>query len=327
MAKLIATVGTSRYLVSSKPCISLRAIPHEDFEQLMKPPRPPTPATLIVIRGIDSISSSWLKKTVETMVAVDDVFCEDFLSTILFLSSMEDTTPALDNDAKILLKSWGSIITSPCYTKRASMLSSGPYFLWGMDVHKIHKLYPDPYGAFTYGVVQSDEDPTRWGIIAIFKYSCLLLIPRSSYERVLTDLIPVPSRLYFPPPSESRPLSGKRLAIKDIYDIRGLKTSMCCKSYEACYGERSQTAKSIELLLALGAVIVAKAKTVQLASGLGPRDWIDYQCPFNPRGDGYLDPDCSSAGSAASVAAYDWLDFSIGSDSTCFLIKSSTFSL
>lgn len=140
-----------------------------------------------------------------------------------------------------------------------------------------------------------------------------------------TDLIPVPSRLYFAQPSEAQPLSGKRLAIKDIYDIRGLKTSMCCKSYEACYGESNQTARAIQLLLTLGAVIVAKAKTVQLASGLGPRDWIDYQCPFNPRGDGYLDPDCSSTGSAAAVAAYDWLDFSIGSDSTVVLIKSLTF--
>ena len=101
---------------------------------------------------------------------------------------------------------------------------------------------------------------------------------------------------------------------------------MCCKSYEACYGQSRHTAEAIRLLLALGAVIVAKAKTVQLASGLGPRDWIDYQCPFNPRGDGYLDPDCSSTGSAVGVAAYDWLDFSIGSDSKYFLAKVLVFS-
>jgi Asp-tRNA(Asn)/Glu-tRNA(Gln) amidotransferase A subunit family amidase len=140
-----------------------------------------------------------------------------------------------------------------------------------------------------------------------------------------TNLIPVPSRLYFPPPSETKPLSGKRLAIKDIYDIRGLKTSMCCRSYEACYHESSQTAKAIQILIILGAVIVAKAKTSQLVSGLGPLDWIDYQCPFNPRGDGYLNPNCSSTGSAVGIAAYDWLDCSIGSDSMLFLIKSVMF--
>jgi Asp-tRNA(Asn)/Glu-tRNA(Gln) amidotransferase A subunit family amidase len=48
---------------------------------------------------------------------------------------------------------------------------------------------------------------------------------------------------------------------------------------------------------------------------MGPRDWVDYQPPFNPRGDGYLDPGCSSAGSGAALAGYDWLDVTIGSDS------------
>lgn len=63
------------------------------------------------------------------------------------------------------------------------------------------------------------------------------LMSRFSYERVLTDLIPVPPRLLSVPPTDLKPLSGKRLAIQDIYDIRGVKTSMGCRSYEACYGE------------------------------------------------------------------------------------------
>ena len=103
--------------------------------------------------------------------------------------------------------------------------------------------------------------------------------------------------------------------MKDIYDIRGLKTSVCSKAYEAFHAEATTTAASIQQLIDLGAVIIGKTKTVQFASGMAPRDWIDYQCPFNPRGDGYLDPDCSSSGSAAAIAAYNWLDFSIGSDS------------
>ncbi|KAH6637210.1 hypothetical protein F5144DRAFT_487713 [Chaetomium tenue] len=47
-----------------------------------------------------------------------------------------------------------------------------------------------------------------------------------------------------------------------------------------------------------------------------PSDWIDYHCPFNPRGDGYLVPEGSSSGSAAAVAAYDWLDASLGTDTS-----------
>ena len=62
-------------------------------------------------------------------------------------------------------------------------------------------------------------------------------------------------------------------------------------------------------------MIVGKAKTVQFASGEKPRDWLDFQCSFNARGDGYLDPGCSSTGSAAAVGAYSWIDIAIGTDS------------
>ena len=44
-------------------------------------------------------------------------------------------------------------------------------------------------------------------------------------------------------------------------------------------------------------------------------DWIDYHCPFNPRGEGYFTASGSSTGSAAGIAAYDWLDITIGTDS------------
>jgi len=103
--------------------------------------------------------------------------------------------------------------------------------------------------------------------------------------------------------------------VKDIFDINGLKTSGSCKAYEACYPEATTTASAIQFLIDQGAVIVAKAKTTQFASGMGSRDWIEYQCPFNPRGDGFLDPDCSSSGSAAGISAYEWLDYAISSDS------------
>lgn len=40
----------------------------------------------------------------------------------------------------------------------------------------------------------------------------------------------------------------------------------------------------------------------------------DYTAPFNPRGDSYQSPSSSSAGSAVALAAYPWLDFTIGTD-------------
>src|SRR5687767_15981396 len=49
-------------------------------------------------------------------------------------------------------------------------------------------------------------------------------------------------------------------------------------------------------------------------SDYGILDWVSQLAPFNPRGDGYQDPSSSSSGAGASIAAYEWLDIAIGSD-------------
>lgn len=41
---------------------------------------------------------------------------------------------------------------------------------------------------------------------------------------------------------------------------------------------------------------------------------FDYLPPFNPRGDSYQKPSSSCAGSAVAIAAYPWVDFTIGTD-------------
>ena len=64
-----------------------------------------------------------------------------------------------------------------------------------------------------------------------------------------------------------------------------------------------------------GAIIVGRTKSSQFANGeSATADWVDQMCPFNPRGDGYQQPSSSSSGSGASIAAYEWLDNTIGSD-------------
>ncbi|KAF8252881.1 amidase signature enzyme [Wilcoxina mikolae CBS 423.85] len=50
------------------------------------------------------------------------------------------------------------------------------------------------------------------------------------------------------------------------------------------------------------------------AAGVDPCNWTDYECPYNPRGDGMQSPSGSSSGSAVAVAAYDWCDFAVGTD-------------
>lgn len=127
--------------------------------------------------------------------------------------------------------------------------------------------------------------------------------------------VAVPSRLRYTKSLE-KPYAGVRLAVKDIMHLKGLKTTGGSRAYTELYGVREESADIIDRLLGLGFVIVGKSKTTQFADSEWPTcDYIDFHGPFNPRGDGYLTPSGSSSGSATAVAAYEWLDFALGTDS------------
>lgn len=132
--------------------------------------------------------------------------------------------------------------------------------------------------------------------------------------------IAIPSRLYFPSRAD-KPLNGLRFAVKDNIDVAGAKTSGSCKAYAQLYGICSRSAPSIQRLLDLGAVVVGKTGMSQFADAEDPTgDFVDFHAPQNPRGDGNRVAGGSSFGSGASVGAYDWLDFALGTDSMHSLI-------
>ncbi|KAF7552129.1 hypothetical protein G7Z17_g4530 [Cylindrodendrum hubeiense] len=122
------------------------------------------------------------------------------------------------------------------------------------------------------------------------------------------------SRLYSPQ-TEKKPLNGIRISVKDNIDLAGIKTTLSSRSWEKLYPPRQTTAAALQILLDLGAIVVGKTKLSQFAEVEAPTaDWVDFHCPFNPRGDGYLTPEGSTTGGAAALAAYEWLDVSIGTD-------------
>ena len=124
----------------------------------------------------------------------------------------------------------------------------------------------------------------------------------------------VPSRLYSTP-SKSKPLTGLRIAVEDLFDFRGIKTSGRNRALFEMSEPKSTTAAAVHKLIDAGAVIVRKNKSSEFAyAGSYHTDHINYLLLFNPRGDRYNSPGDSSGGSGASVASYEWLDASQGSD-------------
>lgn len=154
--------------------------------------------------------------------------------------------------------------------------------------------------AFTEGTIENPD-----GTFSILS---------ASIPGVQSSTIGVPSRLYYTK-SVEQPLAGVRLGVKDIYDIAGIKTSNGNRAYYDLYPPANVTGPAVQSLIDAGAIIVGKMKTSQFANGESPTaDWVDYHCPFNPRGDGYQSPSSSSSGPGAGIGAYDWLDLAIGSD-------------
>ena len=81
------------------------------------------------------------------------------------------------------------------------------------------------------------------------------------------------------------------------------------------YPAKSKDAACVQALLEAGALIVSKVKLQAMMMWEEPMECIELEAPFNPRADGYQVPSGSSHGSAAGIDSYDWLDFSIESDS------------
>lgn len=110
-------------------------------------------------------------------------------------------------------------------------------------------------------------------------------------------------------------ISGFRVIVKDNIHLKGTRVSQGNKAFHDTFAPQPESAPCIQQLVDKGVAIVGKSKMNSFGNWEEPIEYIDFQAPFNPRGDGYQSTGGSSSGSAAAVAAHDWLDIAIGTDS------------
>ncbi|KAJ3959625.1 hypothetical protein N0V92_003780 [Colletotrichum tropicale] len=297
-------VGDNQYLavtsgpVSSVPCVS-------DPSQ--------GPITYISALSAETTGEQ-LQQAVEKALGEDDVFTQDFLGNVLVSASGSDD---LNDSVVTYLEGLGSTIiyagADGPNTCGSSTLTPCPFFvitdgesLW---LSKVHRMYVDTYRTFVTGVYESNgsyksltQAEADWGY----------------------PMIPVPSRLYST--EDDSPLAGQRIGVKDIYDLEGIQTTAGSRAYAAVNDLASKTAPALQQIINVGGVIVGKQKTAQFASPENPWDWNDASYPRNPRGDTFLSCSGSSAGAGCSVAAYDWLDFAVGTDTGLSVRQPAAFS-
>ncbi|KAK1658884.1 amidase signature domain-containing protein [Colletotrichum godetiae] len=294
-------LGNKSYLATSGSPLAVAAA---------NPKATTSPGTHIVAIS-PVITGKYLQDTIARYLAEDDVFSEDFLETLILSSNCSSK---LDEAATAFVASVGSqVLMLPSSQLESSMPPPGPLLLESngkeVTLSKVFRLYTDTYSDFVHGIYESNGTykvlgltDTDWGY----------------------PLVPVPSRLYSE--ADPRPLAGARIGVKDIYDVKGLKTTLGSKAWTQMTTEANATAPSIQRIIDLGGIVVGKQKTSQFASAAHAWEWTDVYYPQNPRGDGYLSCSASSAGGGCSIAAYDWLDFAIGSDTGQSMRQPAAFS-
>lgn len=184
-----------------------------------------------------------------------------------------------------------------------SAVPPGPYFLSSDgSLYQPYRLYSDTSGAFTQPLIAASGSSMTYSALP------------DTVPGIDSPGVAVPSRLYYTKTAD-KPLAGVRMGIKDIYDIAGVNTSDGNRAFYGLYPPEIANAVPVQRLIDAGAVLVGKMKTSQFANGeTATDDWVDYQAPFNPRGDGYQDPSSSSSGPGSGAGSYPWLDLTLGSD-------------
>ncbi|KAH7312544.1 amidase signature domain-containing protein [Stachybotrys elegans] len=240
----------------------------------------------------------------------DDVFHPEFLTEVVF-SGVESTDVRLTGDARDMLTVWG--------TRKVRFgpnldIDDGSYAVVDGMLYTVWRVYSDSHLAFSQALWPTVVDKSLFSQVSA---------PGNGYR---SHGVAVPSRAHTGnlaasqanPTSNGKPspLQGMRSAIKDNFHVRGTKTSLGNRAYFETYPIQDSSAAVVTKILGAGAHLVGKPHLSSFAMMEHPTQSVDYQAPFNPRGDGYLIPGGSSSGSAATMAAYDWLDIAICTDTT-----------
>ncbi|KAI1118268.1 amidase-like protein [Nemania sp. NC0429] len=226
----------------------------------------------------------------------DDVFCDAFLSHVLLVSDES----AVDEPVMDLLASWGCLVIFQL--PGTENVLPGPYFFSACGLYSAWRIFPDDKNAFILSTIPTQGDNHTYENLNAAAFGASSLC------------VAVPSRLRTTK-SKQKPLAGMRIAIKDLFHLKGVHTGCGNRAYRMLHDASKTSSSAVQSVLDLGSVIVGKTKTVEFGSSqevIG--DWCDYFYPFNSRGDGYLAATGSSTGSASGLAAYPWLDITLGTD-------------
>ncbi|KAI0445859.1 amidase signature domain-containing protein [Xylaria telfairii] len=248
------------------------------------------------------VTTQWLDECLTELEDCDVYTRRHFLAGLIIttLEAGQTLTMGFRNHLVELGNSWVDLR----YEKNlGDRLPPGPYLYSENALRPVCRLYDDKQRAFLTAI----SPKLHWADQTAYSQ---LKIAGSSYDRLA---IAVPARTAGNATGTQRRL---RIAVKDLYRVKGLKTSLNNLSFYDTSDEAASSAAVVESLVRDGAIVLGLTKLSSMIAREEPMDAVDFPTAFNPRGDGYQSPAGSSSGSAAAVASYPWLDCALGSDTS-----------
>jgi hypothetical protein len=190
-----------------------------------------------------------LQSIIDSYLSIDDVFSTSFLQT-LFIQTPNGGSIELGSGVCEYLERYGTetilAVTKPIKSSSHQMeagssssggntIPSGPYFYSDGNLYKAYRLYVDELSAFMFGTYTPDGD--------IYYDMVGAELPGDT-----TPTIAIPSRLYYEV-TEAQPLAGLRLAVKNIIDVKWVKSSCESRAYYRLYDKPAKSASALKALL------------------------------------------------------------------------------
>ncbi|KAM4057223.1 amidase [Hirsutella rhossiliensis] len=254
------------------------------------------------------ITASWVQDTVHEYEQRDDVFDTAFLATVIFHGA-DERSVTLTDEAREYLGKLGNKQVAFIAPPELPHLLPGPYLLVGHELRDVWKLAADTHGASMVTLEPKLSPDILTRLSSSDAFESFQFLDTGDQSPIFALQSRTKARAVF-----HSPLAGLRMVIKDNIHLRGIKTSAGNRAFYDTFPPCSETAECVQKLLDQGVSLVGKTKMNSFGIWEEPIEYVDYQAPWNPRADRYQSPGGSSSGSAAAIAAYDWLDIAIGTD-------------
>ncbi|KAH1434619.1 hypothetical protein KXW29_008062 [Aspergillus fumigatus] len=278
------------------------ALPELEASQLDLPTAITSLATVFQLGPTETPNSTWLQNQIQAWLHIDDIFQPEFLSGIIFVTEDNGIQPNLSASIESLPKEWKPDWWIFFNKEVGGQLHPGPRMVSYGKIHTVYRIYDDVNGAFMVAI----QPPITPGPFKNLHVSGDFY---TSLGVAVSSRIP---GVY----AEDKPLGGVRFAIKDIFEVEGLRVTAGDRAFYSLSKPAAVTCPAIKRLIDAGAELLGTLKLGSLIAREEPTESVDYHAPFNPRADGYQSAWSSSGGSGAAIASYDWVDFTLGTDTT-----------